>query len=694
MGGRVQIGKIRRDSIERLVTHINLAEHLRNYLELKRSGGNFVSKCPFHADASPSLYVYDDHYHCFGCNAHGNVIDYEIHRSGLPFPDAIQALAERYRFPLEFEDAGERSDASRAQQEERRRFLHYLTECAHGFARHLASAEGNEARVYLQERGISSSHIQQWGIGLAPSFNAVIALARDRGWPLAELERIGMVKKNETRGDWYDFFRSRIIIPIKDDRGNIVAFGGRIFQSFPPDRTPPKYLNSSESELFSKSKILFNYHNAVASVRQARSVVVVEGYMDCIALANAGIQNVVAVLGTALTAEHVKKLARVTDQVVLCFDSDKAGREAAKRSFEVAFPLNLVNLLHTAVPQGKDPDEFVRKEGAQAFKNLLTKADSLTKKVSEFFAEGHSTREAKVRALKSGLVPIILKNPDPAQREVALSTCAETLGLSSAQSLSAGAAITQSQPVAKESLDRGPQAELGSEEASAQLKLQIRTVGELKILLALSHAQFEDLPERLRNLLLGVNSEEPMDELICGHMLAEAFSADASAVLKDLLDAIFRWKSERPIVLGAGRTALMLPPTRGLIALSAWDVGSLTDLGLEGWLTHSQPEGLGVSLQNLSNIFSIKNQPFVRFILKDLEVSVRMGTLSGRLKDMVLQAEIAFLDEELAKELQIFKDGPASAEGMESGGLGNMESRCKKITQERNRRIKKFQVRQ
>ena len=683
-------GKIRQESINRMLEQIDLVELMRNDVEIKRSGSNFMGKCPFHADSTPSMIVDPRHYHCFGCQARGNAIDYEMHRTGAPFPEAVKSLADKFRVELEFEGANSEKDFA---ADERKRLAHIMAECAGMYARVLqTSHEGKEALAYLRARGFTEEQIRQWDLGLSTANNLVLQLAPEKGWKREDLESLGLVKKNEIRNDFYDFFRARIMIPIKDERGLTVAFGGRIYLSYPPDRTPPKYLNSPETTLFSKSRILFNFHRARATVMQAQSVVVVEGYMDCIALVNAGIPNVVAVLGTALTPDHVKKLGRVTRTAVLCFDSDKAGREATKRSFEMAYPLNLIELQHIAVPQGKDPDEFVRKEGLGAFQQVLNTAEPLIQWVCDYHLAQARTRELQVRAIKSEMVPVILRNPDAAIREVALGFLAQKLGLSSFRAL---LSVPDARGVGKQLPQSAAPAAFQKSANSADTAPEIpvwgvRGVDELKFVAMLATAQFSDLPLRLKNLLDGLYGDDPLDEKICAQMLSEFMSRSSSEIVRSYLSFFAEQRDRSPLDVDGFAISSddHLTAANAVVALLKWDLEGMAQSGLERWAMQSGVLSAQGGLKNPNHVFDAQNIPFVRFLLKDIEITKRTGVMKSRLERALLQLELDFLSSQLSKSLGDLRTAPGAQIAGEEQAI--LEQRCKRILQERERRVQKF----
>lgn len=433
-------GKVAEASIKQLVERIDLAQHLAPAVALKRSGDHYAAKCPFHADSSPSFHVYRDHYHCFGCAAHGNVIDFEMQRNGLGFRDAVESLADRYGVALEVLGDGATSGQSDAELAGRKRKQQIMAKVADFYRGMLTrSTEGETARAYLKGRGYNSATAAFWGLGYSPKQGALSGLAKENGWNPEELLDLGLARPRRSGTGFADFFWGRLMIPIEDERGQVIAFGARILPSSTEapatERESPKYLNSPETPIFSKSRTLFNLHRARKAIVREKAVVVVEGYMDCMALVNAGIENVVAILGTALTPEHVRKLGKLASRIVLCLDSDAAGRSALVKSFTAAYPLGLCELLTIAVPEGKDPDDFIRIAGVDAFRTLLLQPRSLSLAVCDILLSGVS-REQIQRTLKQQFVPVVLQNPDEGQRTDTLRLVAEqVLGQSSYRSL-------------------------------------------------------------------------------------------------------------------------------------------------------------------------------------------------------------------------------------------------------------------
>lgn len=706
--------RIRRSSIDALLERINLIDVVSQTVQLRRSGARSMGKCPFHEDSSPSFLVDDKHYHCFGCKAHGNAIDYEMNRTGSAFVDAVETLANRVNFQLEYENNNKESEQDRAIAEERRNLSHVMAEVTRAYAKYLWTSDGGTALAYLRARGFTDENIKDWEIGLSPTHNVLIKMAEKRGWPVQQLEAAGLLKKRDSSVEWYDFFRDRIMIPIRDDKGSPIALGGRVFKAPPAGRTaPPKYLNSPETPLFQKSRTLFNLHRARTAIVQAGYVVVVEGYMDCLALARAGLLNVVAVLGTALTPEHLKKLARLTKRVIVCFDSDNAGREAARRTFEIGFPLNLVELQYVNVPSGKDPDEFIRDKGVDAFRQLIERAQPLSQWVCDFYLAQGNSREAQVRKIKSDFIPIVMKNPDVAVREVTLESVAVVLGLSSVAALTSGLALQPQRaalasssdakvgqtpainPALGQSPDSSQQTEGGGavQEQSGLRPLAVMTAEEAGFLIAFAHSYFSMLPPRLQNVLQGRQSEEPMDEIVLAQLLSSGMSSDVATAC--LLWSEIQLQSERELALidSAGlpwNLNGVLPQIRALASL---DPEALLEAGLDAWVRGVLESGQGgfvkPQLRNPENLLDPVNLPFVRMTVRDVGVSRARNGLGALLSRTLANMEIAYLDSQID---QTNRDLKSLGEGSDDDASERdaLAQRLRKLAAERVRRYQKF----
>jgi DNA primase len=358
-------------------------------VKLVKAGREYKACCPFHNEKSPSFYVNDDKgfYHCFGCSAHGDAIKFLTEAKGMPFMDAVKELAQTAGMEVPA------PDPRAAGRNERQSGLHDVTAAAATwFEEQLAGIEGAAARAYVKKRGIDDKLAKAFGIGFAPDSRGKLkaALAAHGNDKLIETGLLISVDDKEP----YDRFRGRLMIPIRDQRGRVIAFGGRIIGD-----GEPKYLNSPETPLFDKGRTLFNIDRAGPASRKSGRVIVVEGYMDVIALAKAGIDEAVAPLGTALTEGQLERLWRMADIPILCFDGDKAGQKAAIRAAIRALPMIAPGrtLRFALLPGGQDPDDLVKAGGPAAFENVIGQAISLDELLwrNEYDAEPLTTPEAK-----------------------------------------------------------------------------------------------------------------------------------------------------------------------------------------------------------------------------------------------------------------------------------------------------------
>jgi len=362
---------------DELRARITLSSLVQRSVKLTRAGREWKGCCPFHDEKSPSFYVNDQKqfYHCFGCGAHGDAISWMVDHAGLQFMDAIKELAGMAGMEVPA------PDPVMAKKAEARASLIDVTEAAQRFfVESLGGPGGGAAREYLQRRGFAPQVMAEFGFGWAPDDRQALPRALP-AFGEDMLEAAGMRAANE-QGERYDRFRGRVMLPIQDARGRVIAFGGRILDK---REGVAKYLNSPDTELFDKGRTLYNLHRAAPAARQSGRVVVVEGYMDVIALANAGIADAVAPLGTALTEMQLEMLWRMVEVPVLCFDGDAAGQRAAVRAVERALPvLKAPNSLRlVSLPAGLDPDDLIAKFGAAYFEEQLSQATPLVRFIWE-----------------------------------------------------------------------------------------------------------------------------------------------------------------------------------------------------------------------------------------------------------------------------------------------------------------------
>lgn len=369
------MGSIPTQTIEQIAAANDIVEVIGSYFPLKRAGASFKALCPFHQEKTPSFNVSPQRqsFHCFGCGAGGSVFRFVMDYEHLDFPSAVKKLAARAGITVIEERSPDGSEDR--QLETRRTLLQLHAEAAEWFHENLLKREwAKPARDYLKKRGIDRNVAANWQIGFAPdSWDAFLNWAKERGYRRAEIAQSGLVKpRDEERpdGEVYDRFRGRIMFPICNDVGEVIAFSGRVLGS---DAETAKYLNSPETPLFRKGNVLFGLHKTKRALIDAGSAIVCEGQLDLITLFEAGITNVVAPQGTAFTEQQARILKRFVEQVVLCFDADAAGQKAAERSLESLLANDLVVRI-AEMPAGEDPDSIVRGHGKEAFEQRISEA--------------------------------------------------------------------------------------------------------------------------------------------------------------------------------------------------------------------------------------------------------------------------------------------------------------------------------
>ncbi|MDF9911815.1 DNA primase [Pantoea agglomerans] len=401
-------GRIPRVFINDLLARTDIVDLIDARVKLKKQGKNFHACCPFHNEKTPSFTVNGEKqfYHCFGCGAHGNAIDFLMNFDRLEFVESIEELATSHGLDVPYEAGSGPSQMERHQ----RQSLYQLMENLNGFYQQgLQQSSAQPARDYLDRRGLSAEIINHFAIGYAPAgWDNVLKRFGKQSEDRESLMEAGMLVSND-KGRTYDRFRDRVMFPIRDKRGRVIGFGGRVLGN-----DTPKYLNSPETPIFHKGRQLYGLYEAVKNHPEPARLLVVEGYMDVVALAQYGIDYAVASLGTSTTAEHIQLLFRSTDTVICCYDGDRAGREAAWRALETALPYmnDGRQLRFMFLPDGEDPDTLVRKEGKNAFEARMEQAmplssflfDSLLPQVDL------SSRDGKAR-LSTLALPLITQIP-------------------------------------------------------------------------------------------------------------------------------------------------------------------------------------------------------------------------------------------------------------------------------------------
>ncbi|MGO1394646.1 MAG: DNA primase [Halomonas sp.] len=425
-------GQIPQRFIDDLLGRVDVVEVVGERVQLKKAGRNYSGLCPFHQEKTPSFTVSADKqfYHCFGCGANGNALRFLMEYDKLPFPEAVEQLAGR----LGIEVPREGADDPRAQQREKKRKegVNLLELAASFYRERLKMQEGQPAQRYLSGRGLSDDVIKTYAIGYAPAgWEALKQHLSERGIGEPVQVEYGLLIHREDTGRTYDRFRDRVMFPIRDLRGRTIAFGGRVMGD-----DQPKYLNSPETPVFHKGRELYGLYEARQVSSKLEQLVMVEGYMDVVALAQYGIHNAVATLGTATTEDHLTRLFRLVSRVVFCFDGDRAGRQAASRALETALPqmIDGREARFLFLPEGDDPDSLVRREGTQAFQDRVTCAMPLSEFLFEQAAQGRdlNTVEGRER-FASQVLEALNKVPEGMLKSLLLESLAQRSGLAQEQ---------------------------------------------------------------------------------------------------------------------------------------------------------------------------------------------------------------------------------------------------------------------
>ena len=354
------------DFVEQLKSSIDIVEVVGQYVRLRKAGTRFVGLCPFHTEKTPSFGVHSVHqfYKCFGCGAGGDAIKFVMEIEGLTFYEALKVLAERHGIPMP--KRAEYSDP----QTKLRAALYRVHEMARDLFRSaLKSPQGAEARAYLGKRGVAPSLIDEFELGYAEPSGHLLARAFEaEGFTAEQMEASGLVLKRQEGTGFFDRFRGRLMFPIHNEQAKIIAFGGRALAA----GQDPKYLNSSDTEIYHKSRVLFNLHRAKESIRKTNRAVLVEGYMDAIGVWSAGVREVVASCGTSLGSEQVRLLRRYSERIVVNFDPDPAGVKAAEGSIQMLLAEGMkVRVLE--LEGGHDPDEYIKQNGAERYRARVEK---------------------------------------------------------------------------------------------------------------------------------------------------------------------------------------------------------------------------------------------------------------------------------------------------------------------------------
>jgi len=416
-------GRIPKSFIDELVARADIVEVVGARVTLKRAGSNFKGLCPFHGEKTPSFTVSPSKgfYHCFGCAAHGTAIGFLMAYDNLEFPEAVEALAEMMGLEVPRDSTGEP-----AHKDDNEELYALLREADQIYRSTLRGSD--KAIAYLKKRGIDGPTAGRFGIGYAPdAWDTVMKQLGTSDARIAKLLQAGLLSANDS-GRRYDRFRDRIMFPIRSARGQVIGFGGRVLET-----GEPKYLNSPETPVFRKGHELYGLYEARQNPGRPKQIIVVEGYLDVASLVQFGVEYVVATLGTAMTAENLRRLSRLTDRIVFCFDGDSAGRTAASRAMETALPFGggNVDIRFLLLPEKDDPDTFVRSQGADAFRALAAGAialpdffvDELDKRVDFKSTGGRGRFDVSAK-------PLLRRLPEGSYRETILDALRGKMNLS------------------------------------------------------------------------------------------------------------------------------------------------------------------------------------------------------------------------------------------------------------------------
>lgn len=411
-------GRIPQAFIDELITRTDIVELIDGYVSLTKKGKEYMACCPFHDEKTPSFTVSPDKqfYHCFGCGVHGTALGFLMEYEHLDFIEAVETLAQSLGLEVPHDESGVNRDSHQD--------LLILLEQANTYYQKMLR-ENQHAIDYLKTRGVNGEVAAKFGLGFAPEGFDKILSQFENAATEEQLIKTGLIKKNDN-GKKYDRFRNRIVFPIKDRRGRVIGFGGRVLGD-----DMPKYLNSPETPVFHKSEALYGLYEARKIKETAHFIIVVEGYMDVVALAQHGIENVVATLGTATTTQHIQQLYRYTQEIVFCFDGDRAGCDAAWRAAQQTIPLfkDGLEAKFLFLPQGEDPDSLIRNRGKEIFLQYIEEGEALSTFIFNKVKENIDIRTPAGKARFAQTVkPIIEKFPNGVYKKLVFEELEKKVG--------------------------------------------------------------------------------------------------------------------------------------------------------------------------------------------------------------------------------------------------------------------------
>lgn len=406
--------------LDQIRRRLSLADAVGRYAAVQKRGSNLVACCPFHKEKSPSFYIYEEegHYHCYGCKAHGDIFALLMDKKGYTFPEVVEELANQAGLQMPRDQGGRADETDRLGQDQRKLFYEIMEKAAQFYEKQLLSNGGAQAKQYSDSRGITPQTRETFRLGYAPRGNALHKYLSQLSYKTEDLQVLGLVKESTDRpGDFYDNFRDRLVFPIWDSRGRVIAFGGRIL-----GKGDPKYLNSPETPLYHKSDIIYGYHLARGAKSHDKSIPIIcsEGYMDVVALYQGGFQGAVAPLGTAITEKQLGLLWRLDPEPIICLDGDSAGEKAAFRALETALPIlkSGQSLRFVSLPSGEDPDSLLQAGKGDLLRNLYKTAAPLVEKLWHTSVAGISLETPEQKAsLRQNLFSLLGKIDDHGVRK-------------------------------------------------------------------------------------------------------------------------------------------------------------------------------------------------------------------------------------------------------------------------------------
>ncbi len=511
---------------EKVKQQADIVRVIGEYVRLKKTGQNFSGLCPFHNEKTPSFSVHPVRqiYHCFGCGAGGDVFKFVMEMDKSPFPEAVRTVAEKCGIPVP--RPRERSPEERQENQQRAALVEIHRMASEFFQRQLRDTqEGKIAASYLEDRGLDRDSVTRFGIGWAPSSGDALLRQLKQKYPEKLLEVSGLVSRGES-GRFYDRFRGRIMFPISNEAGKVIAFGGRAMGD-----AMPKYMNSPETPIYSKSNVLYHLDRAKEELRKSDFAILVEGYMDAIAVARAGFTNVVASCGTSLAEPQIKLLSRFTRRVIVNYDPDTAGQAASERSLALLLEKEFeVKVL--ALPGGADPDKFLKEQGTDAYRKLLKETPQyIDYLIGRARKMDRSTAAGKVNALNF-LMPYVQRNPNRLLRSEWASRIASELRVD--------------EPVLRAELNRAAAERRSEVKPKADLLVPVVKPAERQLIHMLVEAQ--EFRERIAQELIadavhrGLECEKILDVLISKvgekpdpTVLAEAFEEKDKRIFFEIL---------------------------------------------------------------------------------------------------------------------------------------------------------------